>query len=121
MRERDNGVHREIDPGNLRKIVDQNRNLGLIGDGPEKEVLRGRAVHLGLVISRRTDERRDVTHLRYLIADVDGFPDALRPGSGDQDLAWSGVFRYPLEQPDLLFTAKEHTLAGGAANDISAE
>ena len=59
----DHRFHRDIDAGGLRPVVDDQRNLGLVGHGAEVEHLRVGAVDQILVVMRGADHRRLVAHL----------------------------------------------------------
>src|ERR1019366_6744693 len=58
----DHRLHRYIDAGGLRPVVDDQRDLGLVGDGAEVEHLRVGAVDQILIVVGRAYHRRLITH-----------------------------------------------------------
>ena len=96
LAEADHGFDRDIDAGDLRPVIDDERNARLVGHRAVVEHLRVGAVDQVLVVVGRAHHGGFVAHLRGPVGEADGLPHTLHAGAGDQQLIRCGALGHLL-------------------------
>jgi hypothetical protein len=76
----------EIDSGELREIVNEDRDARDIGDGAKERDLRLGARHQAAIIVRREDQRRMIAEIGGSVGQMHGLADGFHAGAGHQRL-----------------------------------